>query len=126
MARVALYETEDGKVPFERWFLSLGVKAALKVRTAIAQMEVGNLGDRRSVGGGIWERRIHFEKGLRLYFAKDGDDLVLLFCGGTKSRQQSDIDEAKRYWKEYKKRKKQERTDEEAQARPQRKKKRRK
>lgn len=106
MLNVTQYEQEDGVVPFNKWFDSLGVKAALKVRTAIAQMEVGNFGDHKSVGGGIWERRIHFAKGYRVYFAKDDDDFVLLFWGGTKSRQQSDIDKAKQYWSEYRARKK--------------------
>jgi len=116
MAKVTQYETEDGKVPFQRWFSSLATRAALKVRTAVAQMEAGNFGDHKSVGGGVWERRINFGKGYRVYFAKDGDELVILFCGGTKARQQSDIDKAKEYWSEYKKRKKQEKKEEEAKA----------
>jgi len=129
VAKVTQYKTEDGTIPFEEWFSSLGSKAALKVRTAVAQMEAGNFGDHKSVGGGVWERRIHFEKGYRVYFAKDGDELVLLFCGGTKARQQSDIDKAKGYWSTYKKRKKQENQKKEEQAKAkaeQQKKKRRK
>lgn len=119
MVEVAQYEMEDGKVPFSAWFLSLDTKAALKVRTAIAQMEAGNFGDHKSVGGGVWERRINFEEGYRVYFAKDGSELVLLFCGGTKARQQSDIDKAKEYWSEYKKRRKQEKKEREAKSKPQ-------
>jgi len=99
------YETEEGKVPFAEWFDSLKAKAAAKVTSAIARMELGNFGDHKTVGGGVWERVINFEKGYRIYYAKDGEDLVLLLCGGTKSRQQADIDEAKQYWKEYKQRK---------------------
>jgi putative addiction module killer protein len=105
MAKVTQYETENGKVPFAEWFDSLGAKAAAKVTSATTRMELGNFGDHKSVGGGVWERRINFEKGYRIYYAKDGEDLVLLFCGGTKSRQQADIDEAKEYWKDYKHRK---------------------
>jgi len=89
MTKVTQYETEDGKVPFQRWFSSLATRAALKVRTAVAQMEAGNFGDHKSVGGGVWERRINFGKGYRVYFAKDGDELVILFCGGTKARQKA-------------------------------------
>ncbi len=111
MTKVSQYETADGKVPFRNWFLSLGSRAALKVRTAVARMEVGNFGDHKSVGGGVFERRINFEKGYRVYYAKDGDDLVILFCGGTQVRQQADIDKAKGYWSEYKKRKKQKRKE---------------
>jgi putative addiction module killer protein len=105
MPSITQYEQEDGAIPFQKWFDSLGIKAALKVRTAIAQMEVGNFGDHKSVGGGVWERRINFEKGYRVYFARDGKELVLLFWGGTKSRQQKDIEKAKTYWSEYKARK---------------------
>ena len=105
MPSIKQYEQEDGVVPFTKWFDSLGFKAALKVRTAMAQMEVGNFGDHKSVGGGVWERRIHFEQGYRIYFAKDGDELVVLFRGGTKSRQRNDIEKAKDCWSEYKARK---------------------
>ncbi len=127
MAAVRQYKTRDGKIPFEQWFLSLAKKAAAKVTAAIAQMEAGNLGDHKSAGGGVLERRIHFEKGYRLYYAKDGTDIILLLCGGTKSRQQSDIKVAKEYWKDYKKRKGQSKAEGKSQAKPkQQKKKKRK
>ncbi len=89
---------------------------ATSVTTSRWEAEFGN----KLVGGGVWERRIDFEKGYRLYYAKDGDELVLPFCGGTKSRQQSDIDEAKQYWTDYKRRKRQGKTDDKAEAKPQR------
>ena len=106
MAKVTQYETKDGVIPFKAWFDSLPTKVAPKVTAAIAQMEAGNFGDHNSVGGGVWERRIHFEKGYRIYFGKDGVALVVLLCGGTKARQQNDIDFAKQLWTEYKARKK--------------------
>jgi putative component of toxin-antitoxin plasmid stabilization module len=84
------YEQEDGEAPFKKWFDSLGPSAALKIRTATAQMEAGNFGDHKPVGEGVWE----------------GDELVLLFWGGTKTRQQSDIEKAKSLYSEYKFRKK--------------------
>jgi putative addiction module killer protein len=122
MTKVTQYKTEDGRVPFAEWFNSLEAKAAAKVTSATTRMGLGNFGDHKSVGGGVWERRINFEKGYRLYYAKDGDDLVLLFCGGTKSRQQSDIDEAKQYRKDYEKRKTQnKKAEEKSKAKPRRK-----
>ena len=60
----------------------------------------------KPVGEGVSERRIDYGPGYRLYFGKDGDLLVLLLNGGTKKRQQKDIEDAKRYWKDYKRRKK--------------------
>jgi putative addiction module killer protein len=107
VVKVTEYQRADGKSPFRTWFDSLGARAALKVNTSVEQMRAGNFGDHKSVGGGVFERRVHFEKGYRVYYARDGEELVLLFCGGTKTRQQSDIDKAKKYWSDYKRRKKQ-------------------
>jgi putative addiction module killer protein len=104
---VTHYLLQDGTAPFERWFDSLGSKAAVKVRTALARMELGNFGDHKSVGNGVWERRIDFASGYRIYYALDGIHLVILFCGGTKSRQSADIARAKQYWTDYKTRKRQ-------------------
>lgn len=105
MIDVVQYETETGDCPFAVWFDGLDVKAALKVRTALARIETGNFGDVKSVGGGVSERRINFGPGYRLYFGRDGDALVILLAGGTKRRQQNDIDTAKDLWADYKRRK---------------------
>ncbi len=106
MAIVKLYERTDEEVPFEKWFRSLHENAAAKVTAAIRRMELGNFGDHKSVGNGVWERKIDYGKGFRLYYAKDGEELIVLLCGGTKSRQQKDIEQAKSFWADYRKRKK--------------------
>jgi DNA-binding phage protein len=62
---------------------------------------VGNLGDLKPVGQGVFEWRITFGPGHRVYFGKDGDTLVILLCGGTKKRQSKDIEQAKAYWDDY-------------------------
>jgi len=72
------------------------------VRTAIARIEAGNLGDVKPVGEGVSERRIDFGPGYRMYFGKDGERFVLLLVGGTKKRQQRDITQAQAYWQDYK------------------------
>ncbi|MEZ6045935.1 MAG: type II toxin-antitoxin system RelE/ParE family toxin [Planctomycetaceae bacterium] len=105
MPEITLYETEDGRAPFAEWFDSLNANAAAKVTTSVTRMGLGNFGDHKSVKGGVWELRIHFEKGYRLYYAKDGEDIVLLLAGGTKSRQKADIENAKQYLRDYKQRK---------------------
>jgi len=105
MIELVLYVTEEGKVPFEDWFNKLDTAAALKVRTALARIETGNLGDVKPVGQGVSERRITFGPGYRVYFGQDGDKLVILLCGGTKKRQSKDIEKAKVSWGDYKSRK---------------------
>ena len=105
MAELLQYETEDGNSPFANWFDGLHVKAAVKIRAALARMEAGNPGDVKSVGDGVSERRIDFGPGYRVYFGRDGEELVVLLAGGTKRRQQRDIDQAKAYWADYKARK---------------------
>ena len=96
--RVEQYITGEGGCPFANWFDSLDAKAALKVRIVIARMESGNMGDVKPVGSGVSERRIDYGPGYRIYFGKDGETLVLLLTGGTKKRQQKDIDQAKIFW----------------------------
>lgn len=105
MIQLVVYTTQEGKAPFDEWFDNLDVRAALKVRTALARIEAGNLGDVKSVGQGVSERRITFGPGYRVYFGRDGDKLVILLCGGTKKRQQADIEKAKDCWRDYKNRK---------------------
>jgi putative addiction module killer protein len=106
MIGVRQYERENGECPFADWFDALEPQAAAKVATAIARMESGNLGDFKSVGAGVFERRLHFDQGYRLYFGRDGMELVILLVGGTKRRQQADIETARQLWAEYKERKK--------------------
>jgi len=105
MNKLVVYVTEEGKAPFDDWFDNLDTAAALKVRTALARIETGNLGDVKPVGQGVSERRITFGPGYRVYFGKDGDKLVILLCGGTKKRQSKDIEQAKEFWDDYKNRK---------------------
>jgi putative addiction module killer protein len=105
MVKLVVYVTEEGKAPFEQWFDKLDTTAALKVRTALARIETGNLGDVKPVGHGVSERRITFGPGYRVYFGQDGDKLVILLCGGTKKRQSKDIEQAKAFWGDYKNRK---------------------
>ena len=80
--------------------------AAAKVTTALARLEGGNTSNVKSLGSGVHEYKIDFGPGYRVYFAYDGKTLVILLAGGTKKRQQTDIDAAKDRWQDYKQRKK--------------------
>lgn len=75
---------------------------------ALTRMEQGNFAKTKGVGAGVYEYKIDFGPGYRIYFGRDGDKLVILLGGGTKKRQQKDIVAAHMCWADYKRRKKQE------------------
>ena len=105
MFEVTEYLDEDGRSPFGRWFDRLDAQAAAKVRTALAKIENGNMSNVQSVGQGVEEYRIHSGPGYRVYFGRDDEVLIVLLGGGTKRRQQADIEAARDLWRDYKDRK---------------------
>ena len=104
-ADVREYLEEDGTSPFAEWFGSLGATAAAKITVVLARIEQGNPSSAKGVGEGVLEYRLDFGPGYRVYFGRDGDVLVILLAGGTKKRQQRDIEAAQARWAAYKRRK---------------------
>lgn len=104
MLELRYYLASDGGNPFEEWFANLNAQAAAKVAVALARLEQGNLSNAKGIGEGVLEYRIDWGPGYRVYFGRDGDVLVILLTGGTKQRQQRDIEAAKTSWTEYKRR----------------------
>lgn len=100
------YLDERERSPFRGWFDALDVQAAAKVFTALTRLSLGNTSNTKGVGAGILELKIDFGKGFRIYFGKDGEQLVILLAGGTKQRQQNDIATAIQRWQNYRLRKK--------------------
>ncbi len=97
------HRTQNGKEPFTEWFESIrDQKTRTRIRRHLIRLEDGNFGDYQSVGGGVFELRLHFGAGYRIYFGKVDKTIVLLLCGGAKSSQTRDIKRAKTYWREYK------------------------
>ena len=81
---------------YARWFAGLrDERAKARVLARVRRLALGNIGDARSVGGGVSELRIDYGPGYRIYFAWRGFDLVLLLTGGDKSRQWADIAKAR-------------------------------
>ena len=74
--------------------------------TAIVRLEQGNFSNVKPVGSGVSEYRVDFGPGYRVYFGWDGDQIIILLGGGTKKRQQRDINLAIERWLDYKRRKK--------------------
>lgn len=99
------YATTDGRSPFAKWFQGLNAPAAAKVAISLVRIEQGNFSNVKGVGSGIHECRIDFGPGYRIYFGKDGNTIVILPGGGTKKRQDKDIEAAQERWNDYKQRK---------------------
>ena len=104
MIELRFHVDDEGQSPFERWFSALDGATAAKVSVALARMEGGNFSNVKGVGEGVLEFRLDWGPGLRVYFGRDGDVLVILLTGGTKRRQQRDIEAAKALWGDYKRR----------------------
>jgi putative addiction module killer protein len=102
MPEIRYYVALGGPQPFAAWFADLEPVARARVTRAIIRLEQGNFSNVKSVGEGVLEYRIDFGPGYRVYFGRDGEALVILLTGGTKRRQQRDIDAAHAYWQDYK------------------------
>ncbi|MCC5652183.1 type II toxin-antitoxin system RelE/ParE family toxin [Nostoc sp. XA013] len=90
---------------FSAYYLSLSLsRTQVKIRARLDRVEDGNLGDCKSVGEGVFELKIDYGPGYRLYFGEEGITIIILLCGGDKSTQKQDIDKAQEYWKDYRSR----------------------
>ena len=98
------YVRNDGSIPYRKWFDGLDPHAAAKVTVAVIRLSLGNTSNITWFSG-IGEYVINWGPGYRVYLAKDGDSLIVLFGGGTKARQSADIARAKALHAEYKVRK---------------------
>jgi putative addiction module killer protein len=100
------YLTAQGRTPFRYWLAGLDLRVQARVQARVLRFETGNLGDHKSLGGGVWEARLDFGPGYRIYFGKEGVSVILLLLGGEKATQSRDIRLAQRFWVEYKKERK--------------------
>lgn len=91
-----------GASPFANWFDRLNVQAAAKVTTALYRLSEGNFSNVKSLKGGIYEYKIAFGPGYRIYFGQKIGTLIILLGGGTKKQQSKDILKAKDCWRQYK------------------------
>ena len=101
--RVVHYVTPEGIDPFDRWLRRQNAEVRARVQIRIDRIEMGNFGDHHSVGSGVSELRLDFGPGYRVYYGRDGADLVVLLGGGDKGRQRRDIRQAQAYWNDYRK-----------------------
>ena len=97
------YFTLQNRCPVVEWQIKLGSFERAAVKQALYRLAAGNTGKAKNLKGGLWELRLHISSGLRIYFAYEGDRLIVLLCGGDKSTQKRDIEKARSYltvWRE--------------------------
>jgi putative addiction module killer protein len=96
------YLDENGKGPFREWLLSLkDIKARARIRMRVNRLRLGNFGDCRFLGNGVYELKIDFGPGYRIYLGRESDVTLILLCGGHKKNQRKDIVKAKKLWQDY-------------------------
>ena len=99
---IEIYETASGKRPFATWIKDIKeIHTRAKILTRLDRLKLGNFGDCKTLQEGVCELRIHYGPGIRIYYGKIGNKVILLLCGGDKSSQDKDIDKAKEYLKDY-------------------------
>lgn len=99
------YKTGDDRAPFREWLKALrDVNGRAKIRIRLDRARLGNLGDHKYLDDGVWEMRIDYGPGYRVYFAKEEHRLVLLLIGGDKDTQKRDITQAAGYLQDHKRR----------------------
>lgn len=98
---IRIFQDHRGREPFTIWVQSLSRHDRARVFARLDRVETGNLGDYKPVGAGVFELRLPFGAGYRIYFGEVGTTIILLLCGGDKSSQQQDILKAKDYWTIY-------------------------
>jgi putative addiction module killer protein len=98
------YLTAKSRRPFKEWLDGLDRIARAKIRVRLDRVRLGNLGRNRHVGDGVYELKIDYGPGYRVYYALGGKTVVLLLLGGDKSTQETDIQRAKVFWMDHKER----------------------
>lgn len=105
MFEILEYLDEDGVSPFGEWLGDLNdMQAQARIDARIGRMHEGLFGDCKPVGEGVWELRIDWGPGYRVYYALSGKRMLLLLCGGDKRRQKADIKRAIVFWKDWQRR----------------------
>ncbi len=99
---IEIYKTSAGKEPFNEWLESLDKNTFGRIDARITRIrQTGNLGICEPVGEGVYELKLDFGPGYRVYFGYKTDELLIFLYGGYKKGQQKNIDKAKEYWRDH-------------------------
>ena len=107
LVEIRNYLTASGKDPYQGWLDELkDLRGRVAIQRRMDRLVDGNFGDHRFCRDGVWELRIQFGPGYRVYYGREGETVVVLLCGGSKRTQSTDINKAVRYWFDYQRRRK--------------------
>ncbi len=105
MINIRIYTDPQGKSPFREWLSLIKDKITkARIRARLDRVSLGNFGDYKLIANNLWELRLQFGSGYRIYYTIFENEIVILLCGGDKSTQTRDIEKAKRYINELKER----------------------
>ncbi len=102
MKKVEMYQSSRGNVPFEDWLMRLPESTQVRIFKYIKRVAAG--GSKKNIkylGDSIFEIKMNYASGYRVYFSELGNVIILLLLGGDKSTQKRDIITAKKYWRLY-------------------------
>ena len=99
MKKVEILKLPNGKVPFTAWVATLSLKAQVKILDYTKRVaEGGSKKNIKAIGDGVYEIKIDYQGGYRVYFGELNNLAILVLLGGGKSNQKRDIKKAKEYW----------------------------
>lgn len=98
---IKLYQKDNGECPVIEWLESLDDSIRYRVKSRLARVSLGNLGEYKILGDSLGELKFKFGSGYRVYFGEFEGEIILLLCGGDKATQKKDIKLAKEYLADY-------------------------
>ena len=98
---IKIYQRDNGDCPFISWLESLDTTIRHRIKSRLARIAIGNLGEYKILGEGISELKFKFGSGYRIYYSELDEVIVLLLCAGDKKAQSKDIKLAKEYLNDY-------------------------
>ena len=98
---VSIFQDRSGKIPYLEWLTALNWKTQERILARVARMKQGQFGDCKAIGRGLYELRLFFGPGYRVYFGDHRGKIILILTGGDKSSQNRDIKKSKAYWTIY-------------------------
>lgn len=101
MIELRRYRTLKGRIPFSGWYFALDDRTAGRIGAYIERMKLGHFGHSKYLGEKLFELKIHFGPGYRVYYLIDGRRVIVLLCGGNKKSQEEDIRQARAYVEDY-------------------------